>query len=315
MSRLTRMIALDTGLQENSVYRIMITAPVRYKEFYILKRNGGRRKISQPAREVKLVQRSFTKLVLGALPVHHCATAYQKDSSILKNAEPHAGYRQIAKMDLTNFFPSIKRSDWLRYCEDKKIDLSPDDIALSASLLYQKQKATGLMRLAIGAPSSPALSNILMFDFDSMVEEEVAKDKVTYTRYADDVTFSAPRTGHLVNVTKIVSRALRSINYPRLQINKSKTLKATTKYRRAVTGLILSNDGRVTLGRDRKRLVSARVHHAINSTMAPEELPSLAGYLAYVNSVEPEFLEKLRDKYGKGNISSLMRLNKENMQK
>lgn len=305
MSWITRMLALHTGLQESAIHRIMVTAPVRYKTFFIPKRNGELRQISQPAREVKLVQRAFSEIILKKLPVHPCATAYIDRKSILHNAQPHAGHGQIVKMDFKNFFPSIRRVDWIHYCQENSIFDSQIDADLSSSLLFQKNKNSGLMRLAIGAPSSPILSNILMYNFDYLVSKAVLKDHVTYTRYADDMTFSAPRTGHLVNVVRIVKSVCRSLNYPRVEINENKTVYATAKYKRAVTGLILTNDGRVTIGRDQKRLIRAMVHHAINTNLTKEALERLAGNLAYINSVEPAFMETLTRKYGAENIQRI----------
>ena len=85
-----------------------------------------------------------------------------------------------------------------------------------------------------------------MFDFDLAIAEALAQDHVIYTRYADDLTFSAPRTGHLVNVEKIVRATLRALQYPKLTVNDDKTTRVTGKYGRKVTGLTLTNDGKVS---------------------------------------------------------------------
>nr|QQZ50993.1 hypothetical protein JKL49_07225 [Phenylobacterium glaciei] len=66
------------------------------------------------------------------------------------------------------------------------------------------------MRLAIGAPSSPALSNILMWDIDAAIAEMIDGEQVSYTRYADDLTFSARRTGYLNGIEKGLRAILRS---------------------------------------------------------------------------------------------------------
>jgi len=155
------------------------------------------------------------------------------------------------------------------------------------------------------------LSNILMFEFDTLVSAAVEKEMVTYTRYADDMTFSAPATGFLTGVEMAVTKIIRRLHSPSLCINSDKTTYVTKKYQRTVTGLTLANDGRVTIGRDRKRIIGASVDHARHGKLSPSEMQVLAGTLAYVNAVEPAFLVTLEKKYGRqvlAKIKSSVRL-------
>lgn len=298
-----KVLSIESGLPESTVLRIMVTAPNRYKEYTIPKRNGGRRLIAQPAREVKLLQRAFISTVLSRLPVHEAATAYIPGSSILHNAKTHAGINCLLKMDFKDFFPSIQKKDWVNYCKNTELFLDASDIELTASLMFRRPKGSRLRQLAIGAPSSPILSNILMFDFDEIVSNAAKNEKVTYTRYADDLTFSASRTGHLINIENIVRDAIKAIDCPsELAINKQKTTRITTKYSRSVTGLILANDGRVTIGKDKKRAIHAAVHSACSGKLNKEQMQQLAGLLAYVKAVEPDFLAKLALRYGENII-------------
>jgi RNA-directed DNA polymerase len=314
MSGIVQSLSIATGLRESLVHRVMATAPVRYKTYTIPKRNGERRLISQPAREVKLLQRALVEVLLKSLPVHPCATAYRTGSSIVDNARPHAGHRPIIKMDLKEFFPSIKGRDWIAYCKETGCLQDQRDVELTTHLLFQRRNGSHLLQLAIGAPSSPMVSNLLMYEFDKQIVAAVSQDldatsqgKVAYTRYADDMTFSAPRTGYLTGVVKAVAKVIRGLEYPKLEINAEKTTYITTKYHRTVTGLTLTNDGRVTIGRDQKRRLHAAVHQALFIKVSSDDLTSLAGMLAYVNSVEPDFLTVLRRKYGGEAISRIQR--------
>jgi RNA-directed DNA polymerase len=121
---------------------------------------------------------------------------------------------------------------------------------------------------------------------------------VTYTRYADDLAFSAKRTGYLTGVERVLRRTIREIKSPSLTINENKTVLATRKYRRMVTGLILTNDGTVSLGHDRKRAIRAALHHAEQGRLTIPEQAHLAGLLAFVQGVEPEFFTRLVARYG-----------------
>jgi RNA-directed DNA polymerase len=298
MSTLFQDLIFETGIRDLELRRIITRAPRRYKFYTILKRSGGERLIAQPAREVKLVQRALIKVLLERLPIHSAATAYRQGLSIRDNAKPHAQNGPILKLDFKEFFPSIQDRDWENYCRRTGALSDENEIYLTSRLLFCDAPGKRGLRLAIGAPSSPMLSNILMSDFDSAVKTSLETDKVTYTRYADDMTFSAPRTGFLTNVIACVGKIIRGMDSPRLKLNKEKTTYVTKKYRRSVTGLTLSNDGQITIGRDKKRRISATVHHAQLGKLAATELQILAGVLAYVNAVEPSFLDTLRKKYG-----------------
>ena len=142
MSELVSRLAARTGLSEWDVRRIMSSAPVRYKVYAIPKRSGGQRIISQPAREVKLLQRALSDVLLKDLPVHDAAMAYRNGRSIADNARRHAKSGPILKMDFKDFFPSIRGQDWVSYCRDTGCLTEVEDIHLSTLLLFSKNGAT-----------------------------------------------------------------------------------------------------------------------------------------------------------------------------
>ncbi len=305
MSRLLPLLISGTGLSEHDILKVVRNAPVRYKTYAIQKRNGGERIISQPARELKALQRVLVEGLLYRLPVHPAATAYRIGVSIKANANAHVQNGPILKFDFKDFFPSITSNDWKQYCEEKALFEDARDIWISTNIFFHRPSGSARLRLAIGAPSSPCLSNVLMNDFDTQITDMVSSDKVTYTRYADDLTFSAKRTGFLNGIEKGLRRKLREITSPSLTLNVSKTVLATKKYKRQVTGLILTNDKEVSLGHARKRKIRAALHYELHGRLDPQQRAELAGFLAFVNDVEPKFLSKLEAKYGAALIRGL----------
>ena len=99
----------------------------------------------------------------------------------------------------------------------------------------------------------------------------------------------------------------KDIQYPRLSINEKKTVHTSKKYHRRVTGLVLSSQGRVSLGRIRKRNISAMVHRAVHDKLSAEEMKSLGGLLAFARDVEPKFVEKLKKKYGHDTVQRIVK--------
>jgi RNA-directed DNA polymerase len=149
------------------------------------------------------------------------------------------------------------------------------------------------------------LSNILMYEFDTRLADAVRRSKVVYTRYADDLTFSAKRTGFLTGVEAELRRIIRDVEFPSLAINEAKTILATQKYKRMVTGLILTNDRKVSIGYRRKREIRAALHHQVHGRLGISDQARLAGLLAFVNAVEPDFLANLASKYGQEVLTRL----------
>jgi len=299
-----RFLSLEMGLGLRASEHLIRTAPERYKRYRIPKRTGGWREIAHPARELKVIQKALVDKLLINLPVHPAATAYVSGSSIRINATRHAENGPIMKYDFKDFFPSITSLSWINYCAKHDICEHSDAIAL-ARLLFARAPRASILRLSIGAPSSPVLSNILMYDFDRRIAEQVGKEAVTYTRYADDMTFSAKRTGYLNSVDKLLRATIATISSPKLKINESKTVTATRKYHRQVTGLILTNDYRVSLGRDRKRTIRAALHHFKTNKLSIDESVKLAGHMAFAKDVEPEFYTRMERVYGTGTLEKL----------
>ena len=144
-----------------------------------------------------------------------------------------------------------------------------------------------------------------MFEFDSLISNYANAHGLVYTRYADDITMSSE--GHLDKngIMTEINSAITVIDFPRLKLNLAKTKLASKSTSRRVTGLVLANDGALSLGRDRKRQISAMVHHATTGQSDTATIAHLAGLLSFANDIEPSFVAAIRKKYGDANIEAL----------
>jgi len=293
----------------NDLTYLIRSAPYRYKVYKIAKRKKGqKRTIAQPARELKILQYWVMENVLQVFPVHAAATAYRKGKNIADNAQPHVAHSYVCKMDFKNFFPSIKATDFERFMSKNPLAAAwtQEDIGQMSRILFWKQRRGGELLMSIGAPSSPMLSNILLYDFDVEVAALCAEYGVTYTRYADDMTFSTNEQGVLREVEQKIPAICRRIQSPKLTVNKEKTVHASKKGARRVTGLVLTNDGLVSIGREKKRIIRATFHAYTLGKLKPEEINALAGMVAYVKSVEPKYLQQIAKKYGAMALNKLL---------
>jgi hypothetical protein len=242
---------------------------------------------------------------MGA-PIHDAATAYRKGRSIRDNAILHRRSRVLLKLDFHDFFHSITVTHWREYVSAVYPDWSSDDVDFSSYILFWGRGGYEPRCLSIGAPSSPMLSNMIMCDFDHAVEDYSNDNGLVYSRYADDMTFSSEDYLKEDDVISAVRKSISVSIVNSLELNDDKTFIASKARTRRVTGLILTNDGRVSLGRDRKRLISAMIDWEKKGKLSKADGAILRGLLAYSYGAEPTFIESLSRKYGKTTINALL---------
>jgi hypothetical protein len=296
---LLRDIKHYTGFSEVNMASFINKAPYSYKQFTIKKRSGGNRLISQPTRETKALQYALIDLFFTKLPIHDIAYAYRPIKSPLKKlAQLHKDTDYSLKIDFKNFFPSINFDDLRKILESNKhyeLEKNDYDAIRNICFLYRK----GDWILSIGAPSSPIISNLVMYELDKCLKNlaiETNKDG-KITRYADDIVFSSNDKEASDKFLNGVIKLLESTESPKLKLNNDKTFYLSKANRRRVTGLILTPDGKVSIGRDRKRMIKSLVNSFKYGELDQEEIYKLQGYLNFVKDVEPEFYTRLVIKY------------------
>lgn len=289
------------------------TAPSRYKVYKIPKRSSGKfRTIAQPTKELKVIQRLLLEELFHDVEVHECATAYVKGKNIKDNALAHVDGKYMLKMDFKNFFPSIVPSDFFgALSKVYNIDFSENDTNHLKNIFFWFNKENKKLELSIGAPSSPFISNMVMTEFDKRIHGFCSKESITYTRYADDLCFSTTQPNKLKSVEQYVIEITSGLERPKLEINKQKTVHTSKKHNRHITGITITNEGKLSLGRNRKKKYSAMIHHFINDRLNHEDIQKLKGYMAFANDIEPEFIIRLKRKYSNEVIRSLVHSSKE----
>jgi RNA-directed DNA polymerase len=304
---LIERIQKDFSLSLHDVHVLVFTASRRYKLHYIEKRHGrGKRLIAQPTAEIKMLQRWAVEKYLHLLPIHKVATAYRPRVSIKDHAAVHAANRYLLKLDFQDFFPSISGAHFLMHLKSH-MKISDDDANLLMQLLFRLDKETKDYVLSIGAPSSPAVSNAIMYDFDCALADYCRNNEIIYTRYADDLALSTSKPKALDDAYIFIKRLCKEAPYPRLQLNDAKTVFTSKKNRRQLTGLILTNDGKASLGRDKKRLIRSMAHRFSLSELPEDQIPYLRGLLAFAFSIEPLFFSSINRMIGGEAFHRLMK--------
>ncbi len=285
------------------------TAPRRYKLHLIEKRNGrGLRQIAQPTAELKLVQRWIVANYINALPVHQAAMAYRPNLGIKDHAREHASNKYLLKLDFRDFFPSIKASDF-KWHLTRHTEIPEVDKVAITRLLFRFDQENQDMRLSIGAPSSPSVSNTVVFHFDTIISDYCSTVGVQYSRYADDLAFSTNTPHILDELQNFVRETCRRLDYPRLTLNEDKSVFTSKKFQRQLTGLILTNEGSVSLGREKKRLIRAMAYRFNLGDLSKDDINRLRGLLAFAFSIEPEYVKSIIRMIGEESYKNLMHNN------
>lgn len=292
------LLAKKLPLSKSELQLLIVTAPNRYKVHAIEKRhNRGKRLIAQPAAEVKMAQVIAQKALNGKLPIHECAKAYQPKTSIKDHATPHAQNRYLLKVDFKDFFPSIVGDDFCKHL-GKYLQVDRQEAEFFSHLFFWRPKKTNQLLLAIGAPSSPWLSNTILFEFDTRLSEYCKAKQIAYTRYADDLALSTNHPNVLSDALAEIRAICMDLKYPRLTINEEKTVFTSKKHNRTLTGLVLANDGKVSIGRDKKREIRALAKNYEQGNLDPERAAYLSGILSFTLSIDADFNKSIERMIG-----------------
>jgi len=299
------------GLSEAKVLHLIARSPYSYKIYTIPKKSGGERVIAQPAKETKYIQHWLIENVFSRLPIHQCASAYRTGASIKLNAAAHRKNKYLSKFDFKNFFVSIREGDLINhFIRHLGADFSVVDLARIARLSCIRSKDTKRLTLSIGAPSSPILSNSIMFAFDEKVYQWCKERSITYTRYADDLAFSTNVKDICSDIEPMIIDVIKSLVYPSLLINRDKTIHLSKKTQRRVTGVVINNENELSIGRDRKRAISALIHRYSFGALSKDEVHSLQGMLGFARDIEPQFVFSMRKKYTSKLIDEILQMRK-----
>lgn len=293
------LLAKKLNITEPQLHSFCLNAPKKYKVYTIPKRSMGKRIIAQPTKTLKKVQREALGILLPFLEVHSSSYAYKKGVGIKDNATVHKDNPYLLKMDFQNFFNKIKPDIFISKLKNKIPDISHSDEELLRNVFFWKPglKKSKTLILSIGAPSSPHISNFVMFEFDSEIESLCRQLGVIYTRYADDLTFSTNKKDVLFQLPKMI-RGLLSTYMPSLTINDSKTVFSSKAHNRHVTGVTITNDGMLSLGRKKKRYLSSLIFKYSLNQISYEDFSHLRGMLGHAKYIEPAFVFRMKVKYG-----------------
>ncbi|MBS1636679.1 MAG: RNA-directed DNA polymerase [Bacteroidetes bacterium] len=299
-------------------YNRPVSTVSHYRQFQMPKKTGGFRKISAPMPKLKEAQHWILHYILNKLPVHENAHGFTLRKSIVTNAQPHLQKVLLINIDLKDFFPSIHyprvKGMFRGMGYNEKIatllalictESETDEVELDGKKYFVK---SGNRALPQGAPTSPAITNYLCRRLDARLSGLARKYHFTYTRYADDMTFSfsADQQDSIKTCIGFIKKTIRTENF-NIHPDKFKVLRKGARHE--VTGVVVNNK----LSVDSKKLKKFRAtlyqieKHGLQGkhwNHSHNLLASLKGYANFINQVDPvkgkiytERVRKILDQY------------------
>jgi RNA-directed DNA polymerase len=231
-------------LKSLTYYANPIHCKKRYQTFTIKKKSGADRNIHAPIKGLKSILRSLNFVLKCIYEPHEAATGFVLEKSIVDNAKKHLGKHNVLNMDLKDFFHTFDRNRVKMGFINEPFNLNGDKEPLAfllASLCTQPIEIDGEVKIVLpqGSPTSPTLTNILCKKLDRRLTGLANRFGATYTRYADDLTFSSQHNIHRdEEFTMELERIIEEDQ--KLVINPTKTRLQKQGYRQEATGLIIN---------------------------------------------------------------------------
>jgi hypothetical protein len=313
--KLAQALGLTVSRLRWFAYHREVDTGTHYRRWEIPKRDGGRRTITSPKKELKEAQRWLLSHVVERLPVHGAAHGFVAGRSIYTNALAHKGADVVVKVDVKDFFPSVT---WPRVKGLlRKGGLTEGTATLVALMATEAPRevvqfrgqtlyvAKGPRSLPQGAPTSPGLTNALCLRLDKRLSALAKRLGFVYTRYADDLTFSwrRGRKGGECPVAVLVARVERVLEAEGFRMHPDKTRVLRKGGRQVVTGLVVNEAPKGASGARVPREVVRQLRAALHNRekgrpgKADESLEQLKGLAAFIHMTDPAkgraFLERI----------------------
>ena len=287
-------IEQDLSFPAKTLYGLSNNLEKHYHSVFIPKSDGSKRKLCVPDLILKQVQKSIADNILIQYPISRYAKAYKLGSSVQKNARPHVGKKKVLKLDIEGFFDHILYSqvkDTVFYKEKYSEHIR----ILLTMLCYFKES------LPQGAPTSPAITNIIMYNFDETVGSFCEKKHIAYTRYCDDMTFSGD-----FDEKEVIAFVKDELYKLGLFLKNRKTVVIPSTKCQCVTGIVVNE--KINITKDYKKKIRQEMYYIrkygldghlsrMNISDKEQYILSLKGRIAFVLQTiqnDGEFMEYKR---------------------
>ena len=286
------------GFEQSALEEMLENIENYYRSYPIKKSSGKLRWIDAPQDQLKKCQKRILERIIYQFRTHEAAVGFVKFINVKDGAARHLGNKVVLCMDVYDFFGSLSLFQtyaafgyMLKYLSksNKIFKYTTDDIKILVGLTTYKG------HVPQGAPTSPALANIICRQLDRELQDLADTNNVIYTRYADDISFS--HKDKKFRITKLIDPVKTIIRYYGFKLNKTKTRVLRPHRRMCITGVVINE--KLSVPKYVWRNVRAQLHNLIKyeKTLSFEEQQKLRGKIEWIGLFRPQlkttFLEQL----------------------
>jgi RNA-directed DNA polymerase len=221
-------LPLFLGISPKTIFSIRLQTRKHYRSFKLAKRDGTMREIDTPRTYLKVIQWWILDNILGSVKVADNVFGFVAGRSAIQNARYHQGAAHILNVDIKQFFPSITSAQVEKIFSDIGYN------ELVAKMLAELCCLNG--HVPQGAPTSPALANLVLKNLDSELSLLASTSGIKYSRYADDLTFSSEER----IAEAFLSSVSKAVEKEGFSLKSKKTRFAGHGDRMEVTGIIIN---------------------------------------------------------------------------
>lgn len=255
---LAEFLEIDYGKLRGLVYHRDVMKDDHYHRFTVAKKSGGERQIAAPKKTLKSAQRKILDGILAHIDIEPCAHGFIPGRSVISGAKTHQRAGDfVLNMDVKDFFPSI---DFVRVRGMfRAMGYSGYIASLLAMLCTYSERLPIVVKgellqvkaseriLPQGSPASPMITNIICRQMDRRLEGLARKYGLCYTRYADDLSFSAENgyrmdTGNPKEVGRLIGAICRILKEEGFEVNPAKTRVLRKNNRQEITGIVINQN-------------------------------------------------------------------------
>ena len=231
-------ISLKLNMSAKQLNSILYNSNFPRKFYYIKKlipkKDGSHRQIHAVTGKLKVLQtRTHNWLKKSYQPTRY-ATGFVPNKSIIDNAMIHRNKKVIISFDIKDFFPSISFARVLGMFKKYPFSFS-NEWSITLAQICCLDELNG--SIAQGAVTSPYISNMLCRKLDKRLASLAVQQKMHFSRYADDMTFS---TNKNISISDFIQYVENIVDDEGFSLNQKKTRVMMKHHRQVVTGIIVN---------------------------------------------------------------------------
>jgi RNA-directed DNA polymerase len=315
----------DAMYHGKSSFHDFLQSPVE-QNYEVIKGSAyGGRTLFKPKEKLKTYHRFLNLFLFELLPINERVVfSYRKGFSAINAVEKHTQSKYFFQTDIKSFFDSIDRS------LTKKTILAGAEFCPIEDLHERIDRIVDLVcvggdSVPVGLPASAPISNAVLLNFDNEIERICKQLGLSYSRYADDIIISGQTQEHLSGLEMLVQEKLHQFSSEKFFIHDGKTRFFQVGGKIKILGMIILPNGKISVDAKRKNDIEVLLHFYLNNrerfndkvdetkrrserdaALTEEDyIAFLSGHINYIDSIDPDYTDKLRRKFGAKTIDML----------